>query len=42
MDAQWFEQLRASAPALEPHGMGLTTGQHGSPWTLQMVKAIIE
>ena len=39
MDAQWFEHLRASATAREPPLDGLTTG---SPWTMQVVKAIIK
>ena len=30
------------SPPHPPHGLGLTTGQHGSLWTLQMVKAIIK
>ena len=42
MDAQWFEHLRA-ATAMEPPRDGADDGRaHGSPWTLQMVKAIIK
>ena len=41
--AQWFEHLRASAPALEPPRDGADDGPaHGSPWTMQVVKAIIK
>ena len=43
MDAQWFEHLRASATAtMEPPRAGVDDGPaHGSPWTTQVVKAII-
>ena len=39
MDAQCFENFRASATATEPHGK---VPAHGSPWTVQVVKAIIK
>ena len=41
MDAQWFEHLRASATAMAR--VGADDGPaHGSPWTTQVVKAIIK
>ena len=42
MDAQVFEQLRASATATEPPRDGADGPAHGSPWTMQVVKAIIK
>ena len=43
MDAQWFEHLCASATALELSRDGADDGPaHASPWTLQVLKAIIK
>ena len=43
MDAQWFEDLRASATAVEPPRVGADDGPaHGSPRAMQVVKAIIK
>ena len=42
MDAQWFEHLCAST-AMEPPRDGADNGPaHGSPWTMQVVKAIVK
>ena len=41
MDAQFFEHLRASSTAMEPPRDGADDGPaRGSPWTMQVVKAI--
>ena len=43
MDARWFEHLCASATAVEPSRDGSGDGPaRGSPWTVQVVKAIIK
>ena len=42
-DAQWFEHLRASGTTMETPRVGADDGPaHGSPWTAQVVKAIMK